>query len=151
MFLCGEGPKNFCISRELWRLEISAVEEHVLCGPTGEGPKSFSSPENYGDWRSARSRSSVLSVWKSTTVSGAFLGDDVAALAPSSGEDPTLPRHRAGAASRRVQLSRGLRGVDGDVRKRTRAPTDGNHLLLLLLLLKKSHHRLLTFTPLGAI
>ena len=26
-FLCGEGPKNFCISRELWRLEISAVEE----------------------------------------------------------------------------------------------------------------------------
>ena len=24
------GTKNFCISRELWRLEISAVEEHVL-------------------------------------------------------------------------------------------------------------------------
>ena len=28
-----------------------------------------------------------------------FLGDDVAALAPSSGEEPTLPRHRAGVAS----------------------------------------------------
>ena len=26
-FLCGEGPKFFFISRELWRLEISAVEE----------------------------------------------------------------------------------------------------------------------------
>ena len=99
----------------------------------------------------------------------AFLGNDVAALAPSSGEDPTLPRHRAGtrrkfdfhtggdrgptgggtkrffisrelwrleiravdnfqsvptriiSSARRVQLSRGLRGVDGDVRKRTRA------------------------------
>jgi hypothetical protein len=28
-----------------------------------------------------------------------FLGDDVAALAPSSGEEPTSPRHRAGVAS----------------------------------------------------
>ena len=27
LFLCGEGPKKFFISRELWRLEISAVEE----------------------------------------------------------------------------------------------------------------------------
>ena len=27
------------------------------------------------------------------------LGDDVAALAPSSGEEPPSPRHRAGAAS----------------------------------------------------
>ena len=26
-FLCGEGPNFFFISRELWRLEISAVEE----------------------------------------------------------------------------------------------------------------------------
>ena len=141
----------------------------MVCFYVGRDQKIFVSPENYGDWRSARSRSSVLSVWKSTTVSGAFLGDDVAALAPSSGEDPTLPRHRAGtrrkfdfhtggdrgptgggtkrffisrelwrleiravdnfqsvptriiSSARRVQLSRGLRGVDGDVRKRTRA------------------------------
>ena len=28
-----------------------------------------------------------------------FLGDDVAALVPSSGEEPTSPRHRAGVAS----------------------------------------------------
>ena len=28
-----------------------------------------------------------------------FLGDDVAALAPSSGEEPAPPRHRAGVAS----------------------------------------------------
>ena len=28
-----------------------------------------------------------------------FLDDDVAALAPSSGEEPTSPRHRAGVAS----------------------------------------------------
>ena len=28
-----------------------------------------------------------------------FLGDDVAALAPSSGEEPASPRHRAGVAS----------------------------------------------------
>ena len=28
-----------------------------------------------------------------------FLGDDVAALGPSSGEEPTSPRHRAGVAS----------------------------------------------------
>jgi glycerophosphoryl diester phosphodiesterase len=46
-----------------------------------------------------------LPVWKSTSVSGAqfftksFLGDDVAALVPSSGEEPTPPRHRAGVAS----------------------------------------------------
>ena len=38
-------------------------------------------------------------VWKSTSASGAFLGDDVAALAPSSGEEPTSPRYRAGVAS----------------------------------------------------
>ena len=40
-------------------------------------------------------------VWKSTGASGAksFLGDDVAALAPSSGEELTSPRHRAGGAS----------------------------------------------------
>ena len=36
-------------------------------------------------------------VWKSTSVS--VLGDDVAAAAPSSGEEPTSPRHRAGVAS----------------------------------------------------
>ena len=47
-----------------------------------------------------------LSVWKSTSVSGArqfftksFLGDDAAVLAPSSGEEPASPRHRAGVAS----------------------------------------------------
>ena len=28
-----------------------------------------------------------------------FLGDDAAALAPSGGEEPTSPRHRAGVAS----------------------------------------------------
>ena len=28
-----------------------------------------------------------------------FLGDDAAVLAPSSGEEPTSPRHRAGVAS----------------------------------------------------
>ena len=31
------GTKNFCISRELWRLEISAVEEHVLGAGVGAG------------------------------------------------------------------------------------------------------------------
>ena len=36
-------------------------------------------------------------VWKSTSASGA--PDDVAALAPSSGEEPSSPRHRAGVAS----------------------------------------------------
>ena len=156
----------------------------MVCFYVGRDQKIFVSPENYGDWRSARSRSTsfagrlgrnqkIFYLQRTMEIGDqrgrgaasflcgnqpvcrvqlkASLGNDVAALAPSSGEDPTLPRHRAGAASRRVQLSRGLRGVDGDVRKRTRAPTDGNHLLLLLLLLKKSHHRLLTFTPLGAI
>ena len=43
------------------------------------------------------------SVWKSTSVSGApkkpFLDDDAAVLAPSSGDEPTSPRHRAGVAS----------------------------------------------------
>ena len=39
-----------------------------------------------------------LSVWKSTSVSGAFLGDGAAVLAPSSGEEPASPRHRAGVA-----------------------------------------------------
>ena len=40
-----------------------------------------------------------LSVWKSTSVSGAFLGDGAAVLAPSSGEELVSPRHRAGVAS----------------------------------------------------
>ena len=40
-----------------------------------------------------------LSVWKSTSVSGAFLGDGAAVLAPSSGEERRPPRHRAGVAS----------------------------------------------------
>ena len=34
-----------------------------------------------------------------TFFTKSFLGDDVAALAPSSGEEPTSPRHRAGGAS----------------------------------------------------
>ena len=45
-------------------------------------------------------------VWKSTSASGApdnfhevILGDDAAVLAPSSGEEPTPPRHRAGVAA----------------------------------------------------
>jgi len=45
-------------------------------------------------------------VWKSTGASGApdnfhevILGDDAAVLAPSSGEEPTPPRHRAGVAA----------------------------------------------------
>ena len=41
-------------------------------------------------------------VWKSTSASGAhyvILGNDVAALAPSSGEEPTSPRHRRDAAN----------------------------------------------------
>ena len=77
--------QNFSISRELWRLEISAVEEHVLCGPTGEGPKSFSSPENYGDWRSARSRSSVLS--------GNYRGDRGPGCARFQGVKKPPPTH----------------------------------------------------------
>jgi len=45
-----------------------------------------------------------LSVWKSTSVSGAVftkscLGNDVAARVPSSGKESTPPRHRAGVAS----------------------------------------------------
>jgi len=36
-------------------------------------------------------------VWKSTSAcTKSFLGDDVAALAPASGEEPASPRHRAG-------------------------------------------------------
>ena len=35
----------------------------------------------------------VAPVWKSTSVSGAFLGDDAADLARSSGEEPASPRH----------------------------------------------------------
>ena len=65
----------------------------------------------YADPRHARLDVALArfpSVWKSTSVSGApdnslntksFLGDDVAALAPSSGEEPASPRHRAGIAS----------------------------------------------------
>ena len=43
-------------------------------------------------------------VWKSTSVYS-FLGDDVAALAPSSGEEPASPRHRAGGASMAWKLT----------------------------------------------
>ena len=50
---------------------------------------------------------SSSTVWKSTNASGApdnsslshFLGDDVAVLARSSGEELASPRHRAGVAS----------------------------------------------------
>ena len=38
-------------------------------------------------------------VCKSTSVSGAFLGDGAAVLARSSGEERATPRHRAGVAS----------------------------------------------------
>ena len=55
----------------------------------------------------ARVARTSYAVWKSTSASGApdnsslspFLGDDVAVLAPSSGEEPASPRHRAGVAS----------------------------------------------------
>ena len=40
-----------------------------------------------------------MSVWKSTSASGALLGDGAAVLARSSGEEPASPRHRAGVAS----------------------------------------------------
>ena len=56
-----------------------------------------------------------LPVWKSTSASGAqfstksFLGDYVAALAPSSGEEPTSPRHRAGLASMAWRSTRRFR------------------------------------------
>ena len=47
----------------------------------------------------------LVPVWKSTSASGAqfftksFLRDDAAVLAPTSGEKPASPRHRAGIAS----------------------------------------------------
>ena len=51
-------------------------------------------------------RVACWAVWKATSASGArqfftksFLGDDAPMLAPSSGEEPTSPRHRAGVAS----------------------------------------------------
>ena len=51
-------------------------------------------------WWSRATCASSAPVWKSTSVSGAspksFLGDGVAALAPSSGEEPSPPRYRAG-------------------------------------------------------
>ena len=54
-----------------------------------------------------------FTVWKSTSVSGdrqfftkSFLGDDAAVLARSSGEEPALPRHRAGVASMAWRSSR---------------------------------------------
>ena len=40
---------------------------------------------------------------------GPFLGDDVAALAPSSGEDPASPRRRAGVASMAWRWTRRFR------------------------------------------
>ena len=40
-----------------------------------------------------------MSVWKSTSASGALLGDGAAVLARSSGEEPASPRHRVGVAS----------------------------------------------------
>ena len=38
-----------------------------------------------------------------------FLGDDVAALAPSSSEEPASPRHRAGVASMAWRTTRRFR------------------------------------------
>ena len=75
-FLCGEGPKILYLQRTM---EIgdqrgrgaASLEPRV---DWGRNQKIFLSPENYGDWRSARSRSSVLSVWKSTSVPGAIEG-----------------------------------------------------------------------------
>ena len=56
-----------------------------------------------GELDRAAAEITSLSVWKSTSASGAltksFLGDDAAVLAPSSGEEPASPRHRAGVAS----------------------------------------------------
>ena len=123
-FLCGEGPKIFVSPENYgdWRSARSRSSVLGTAGRLGEEPKDFLSPENYGDWRSARSRSSVLSVWKSTSVPGAIegisLGDDVAALAPSSGEDPTLPRHRAGTRRKFDFHTGGDRGPTGGGTKR---------------------------------
>ena len=58
---------------------------------------------------------SPTAVWKSTSASGAqfftksFLGDDVAVLARSSGEEPASPRHRAGVASMAWRSTRRFR------------------------------------------
>jgi hypothetical protein len=61
--------------------------------------------DTWRNWHSA--------VWKSTSATGArqfftksFLGDDVVALAPSSGEEPASPRHRAGVASMACRSTR---------------------------------------------
>ena len=42
-------------------------------------------------------------------ITKSFLGDDVAALVPSSGEKPTPPRHRAGVASMAWRSTRRFR------------------------------------------
>ena len=60
-----------------------------------------------GNMEARRGLQSVPS-WKSTSVLSA-LGDDVAALAPSSGEEPTSPRHRAGVASMAWRSTRQFR------------------------------------------
>ena len=83
----------------------------MVCFLCGEGPKSFSSPENYGDWRSARSDRRAR---QNLIISNRF--------------QRVLSRPLDGFTH-----SRELRGVDGDVRKRTRAAHCVNHLLLLFL------------------
>ena len=54
----------------------------------------------------AESFMASVAVWKSTSASGALLGDDVAALVSSSGEEPASPRHRAGVASMASRTTR---------------------------------------------
>jgi hypothetical protein len=48
-------------------------------------------------------------VWKSTSATGAFLGDDAAVVVPSSSDEPASPRHRAGVASMAWRTTRRFR------------------------------------------
>ena len=66
-------------------------------------------------------RNQYETVWKSTSASGvgdtrelstkSFLGDDAAALARSSGEEPASPRHRAGRTRRKMLMSTQVSGL----------------------------------------
>ena len=74
---------------------LDDVEEVYYLKPISKGFVYRAYP---GGWQ-------CIPAWKSTSVSGAqfftksFHGDDAAVLAPSSGEEPASPRHRAGVAS----------------------------------------------------
>ena len=86
-------------------MRTCSASSPAVSGSTSFMPFTWWPPRRWGFFFSSGSSNFVpvtcveINQWVGCFFTKSFLGDDMAALAPSSGEEPVSPRHRAGVAS----------------------------------------------------